>query len=177
MPPSSRAVDEAFSGRRTAKASDKGAGQHLKIDRLAIQKEYVDFRETVREEFEDAAARTALGVNGRIARDTEKLITDARASYGVALKEAYLPVLGRVGFTEARLRANLDALTDLTGDVSASAEAEGEGIQATGALDQSLKDLLKWTVKFKHRARREFKNQPAILSKLEIYREPVRFPA
>uniref|UniRef100_UPI003752E123 hypothetical protein n=1 Tax=Armatimonas sp. TaxID=1872638 RepID=UPI003752E123 len=77
-------AQNSFTARQTAIGEETAANLAVTEGRRAAYDRYVHFRETTRAEFRGQAERQALGVVGTIPVDTEKLLTQAKASYTAA---------------------------------------------------------------------------------------------
>ncbi len=159
--PRSRAGRSAIARQKDASAAVAGLEAH-------VGQAYVDFRETVRAVFPDAAARTGLGAQGKMPADTQKFLTAARASYQAALAAPYATTLAKYGFPEATLQAALRMLdTFAAGDVALE-QANGAAKAATQGRDGAFTALAAWVNKFKRLARVALRDQPGLAKQLGV---------
>jgi hypothetical protein len=158
----------AFTARQTALAAQKQAAAAVTGAETTAQHTYVDFRETARAVFTSSADRTALGLLGKVPADTQKFITQARASYTTAQTEAYQATLATYGFSAATIAAALATLDVFSDADKAHQSALGAATQATADRDAAVKELNAWVKQFTKIAGVALKNQPALAKKLGL---------
>lgn len=127
------ATQASFTLRQTAIGEETKANDAVSRARSAARSAYHDFRETVRAAFRGLAERQALGVVGTIPADTEKLLTQAKASYSAAGQAPYSTVLSGLGYGESGL-----ATAKTTADTLQSARATQESAR-TSAIAATTK--------------------------------------
>ncbi len=130
------------------------------------EKDYADFRVILRQSGLTAAQRTALGLDGKIPQDRQKLLTQLRASYTEARKPIYRATLDAEGYTIAALDALLASASLLDTRTASARQAIGDAQAATEARNRSTAALRRWSVGVKTRARRSLVDHPELLRQL-----------
>jgi len=113
-------------------------------------------------------ALTALGLLGKVPNDTQKSITQSRASYGTAQTEPYQATLATYGFPAATLAAALATLDAFSEADKAHQSAVSAATQATANRDAAVKGLYAWVKQFGKIAGVALKSQPALAKKLGL---------
>lgn len=160
------AAQNAFTLRQTAIGDETKANQAVATARLAARAAYDDFRETVRAAYKGRSERQALGVVGALPPDTEKLLTQARASYAAAAQAPYGAALSPLGYDAAGLaaaRATADALQTAR---AAQERAQGAAVAATDARNAAVKALREWMQVLQRLAKVALRTRPDLLGRL-----------
>jgi hypothetical protein len=164
-----QAAQSAFSARQQAIAAQREATAKVTEAWAKAQQAYSDFRDTARGIFKDPTAQGALGLTGKVLRDQEKFITQAKSGYEAALATpGYLSELAKYGFPESAIRsaqASLDAL--LTADAAQEA-AKAAATRATQTRDEAMADLDAWLSQFRAIAKVATRSRPDLAKKLGI---------
>ena len=138
------AAQAAFTARQTAMGNETRANQAVATARTAAYSAHYDFRETVRAAFRGQSERQALGVVGSIPADTERLLTQARASYAAAAQAPYHAVLSGLGYNDAGLSAAVATVTALQTARATQEAARSTAVAATAARNAAAKELKEW---------------------------------
>jgi hypothetical protein len=164
-----QAAQSAFAARQQAMSAQKDGTNKVTELAATAQQAYSDFRETARGIFKDPVALAAVGVTGKLARDREKFITQAKASYeGALANPGYLSELARFGFPEPAVRsaqATLDALVDAE---AAQEAGKASATRATKARDEAVEEMDGWMSQFRAIARVATRSRPDLAKKLGI---------
>lgn len=138
------AAQAAFTARQIAIGNETQANQAVATARTAAHSAHYDFRETVRAAFRGQSERQALGVVGTIPADTERLLTQARASYAAAAQAPYSAVLSGLGYNAAGLSAANATVTTLQTARATQEAARSTAVAATATRNAAAKELREW---------------------------------
>lgn len=116
-----------------------------------VRADYINFCVLARALFKNnPAARTALGIKGKLPRDFEQFIAHAQATYAAALATPeYLAVLSGRGFTADALEANAAALTAVVDTFTAWRAAYTAAARATAQRNAALYEMENWMQEFR----------------------------
>ena len=96
-------ADKKFDHRQVAIAAQLGKTSDVGTRFGEAEKVYVDFRETARTVFSDAAALKALKVSDAVPDALPNFLTDARSAYTTAKTAPYTTELAKKGYAPATL--------------------------------------------------------------------------
>jgi len=131
--------------------------------------EYSGYRQTVQAVTTfKASDRMGLGADGKMTRDTQKLVTNATAAYQAAQKEPYTELLSKRSYTVARLNNAIAALKTLTNYDNAYTGAKAVAKGTTSARDEAFDALSNWASEFRTNARLALEKEPVLLAKLGL---------
>ena len=160
------AAQTAFAARQMAMAALQAANAALQVADAAARRAYTDFRATARAVFTAPADRTALGLAGIAPKDTQKFITQARASYAAAQAAPYQAPLSTYGYPQTAIAAATAALDALAAADERQNAAAGAARQATADRDAAAKALTAWVSRFRQIAKVALRDRPALAQKL-----------
>ena len=122
---------------------------------------YVEFRTIARLALKTPAARTALGLPGRLPQDTREWMAHAHAAYTAALEmPEYLDALQTVNYPAERLTALLARLDALYDVLSIATRAKSEALRATQERNRAIAEMQAWYLHFKTIARFATRGRP-----------------
>ncbi len=156
----------AFTVRQTAMGDESKSNQAVTDARILARNAYFDFREIVRAAHRGQSDRQALGVVGTIPPDTEKLLTQARASYSAAGKPPYSTALSGLGYNPAGLTAALATLDVLHAARSLQETRRGVAVRATAVRNTAVKALREWMQTLKRVAKVALRARPDLQKQL-----------
>lgn len=156
------AAQETFTARQAAIAMQKEKKTELEKKIKKAKQTYTDFRETVRAVLPGLPDRGALGLNGKVPSDVQKLVTTARASYFTALEASFTTALGPYGWNTAAIKRAIAELDALSAAESAQKAAIGAAQQARAARDEAFDKLDAWMKQFRRIAKIALRDQPGL---------------
>ena len=162
------AAQTAFEARQSALGAKQTAVNALSAAGMAASERYTDFRGTARTSFTGQADRTALNLNGIVAKDRQKFITQARTSYNAAKTAAYAAQMATDGYDAATIQAALDELVALEQANVAQNTASGAAQSATANRNAAYKALLVYVRRLRGMARVALKKRPDLLGQLGL---------
>ena len=146
-----------------------GTAGALREQRDAVLEKVVDefkaYRTSAQNSF-PKTAHVALGANGRVPSDVQKLLTLVRSAYQTAQSAEYLPTLEKRKITGAVLLARLadaENLERLDGRFKA---ADQGSTTATKARNEAGDAMREWLIKFRKQAKSDLRRHPELLAKL-----------
>jgi hypothetical protein len=157
-------AQNSFTARQTAIGDETAANTAVTEGRKAAYDRYVHFRETTRAEFRGQAERQALGVVGTIPVDTEKLLTQAKASYTAAGQAPYSTALEDLGYDAAGRSAALATVTTLQTARATQELRRTAAIAATRNTD--AKTLREWMQALHRVTKASLRTRPELLGRL-----------
>ena len=156
----------SYTARQTAIGAETAANLAVTEGRRAAYDRYVHFRETTRAEFRGQAERQALGVVGTIPVDTEKLLTQAKASYTAAGQAPYAAALEDLGYDAAGRSAALATVTTLQSARATQEMRRTAAIAATATRNADAKTLREWMQSLHRVSKASLRNRPELLGRL-----------
>ena len=159
-------AQNSFTARQTAIGDETAANTAVTEGRKAAYDRYVHFRETTRAEFRGQAERQALGVVGTIPVDTEKLLTQAKASYTAAGQAPYATALEDLGYDAAGRSAALATVTTLQTARATQELRRTAAIAATATRNADAKTLREWMQALHRVTKASLRNRPELLGRL-----------
>ena len=159
-------AQNSFTARQTAIGAETAANTAVTEGRKAAYDRYVHFRETARAEFKGQAERQALGVVGTIPVDTEKLLTQAKASYTAAGQEPYATALEDLGYDADGRSAALATVTTLQTARATQEMRRTAAIAATATRNADAKTLREWMQSLHRVAKASLRTRPELLGRL-----------
>lgn len=163
-----QAAQTAFNQRLAAIGAVHEAKKARDVAWKAAKEEYTDFRGTVQAKYPDMATRRALGANGFVPADLQKLVTQATAAYQAARQDPYAGPLAKRSFTPERLEAAIAGLKTLTDLDNAYSAAEGEAGGMVDDRDNAVAKLQAWVREFRANAQFALKKHPNHLATLDL---------
>ena len=126
-----------------------------------VRLSFANFRKIAGGAFkDDAAAKSALKVTGRIPNDQQKFFSFADGAYENALKQPYITVLGKRGYTPDALAAERAKLTVLTAAIAGLRTAEDARKNTVSQRTAAVKAADRWWAEFSAVAEVATQNQP-----------------
>ncbi|WP_395088982.1 hypothetical protein [Armatimonas sp.] len=156
----------SYTARQTAIGDETAANLAVTEGRKVAYDRYVHFRETARAEFRGQAERQALGVVGTIPVDTEKLLTQAKASYTAAGQGSYATALEDLGYDAAGRSAALATVTTLQSARATQEMRRTAAIAATATRNADAKTLREWMQALHRVTKASLRNHPELLGRL-----------
>ncbi len=148
-----QAVQATLSNRQGAVAEQIGATLSVRAADQSARTAYKDFRKMAQVAFKQDAARTALGLSGRVLTDRARFIRQARASFEAALTPDYAPALARRGCPESVIRDGLARLDALVAADAAQLAAKAAAQQATADRQAAMRCVDDWFIEFRDTAK------------------------
>ena len=147
------AATGALAHRLMVMGHQMAATKQLNTANKAARTSYSDFRRMAQIVFKADAARTALGLSGRVPADRARFLRHARASFEAALTPDYAPALARRGVPEAVIRDGLARLDALVAADAAQLAAKAAAQQATADRQAAMRRLDAWFIEFRDTAK------------------------
>ncbi len=142
-------AQSAIHNRLVASAAQLETTQNVQIAKKSARVAYSEFRTIAQIVFKTDAARTALGLRGRIPADRARFLRHARASFEAALTPDFAPALARRGVPEAVIRDGLARLDALAAADAAQLAAKAAAQQATADRQAAMRRLDDWFIEFR----------------------------
>ena len=169
-----QAAQVAFTARQTAMSVGDATSTALEAADATARQSYTDFRETGRTVADasdgaagKAAARIALGLNGKVPANRQTFLPLARTSYA-AQQAPYAASFATYGYSETALNALVVSLDALEQAIRARDAAEAAAKEATRQRDGAFTALKAWLTSFKRIARVALRQSPDLLAKLGL---------
>jgi hypothetical protein len=159
----------AFAARSSAMSAQYYASQVLSGREAEARKAFIDFRIVARALFRsEAAASTALSLNGQMPTRRGELIALATAAVQNAQEEPYAQQLARFGYDEQGLARFGEAVNALQAADAVQNNAIGDAMTATVERDQAWSRLNEWMIRFRALAKATLRDQPDLYKLLEV---------
>jgi hypothetical protein len=144
------------------------ATKQVRVVNKAARTGYGDFRKMAQVVFKTDAARTALGLGGRVPADRARFLRHARAGFEAALTPDYAPALARRGFPESVIREGLALLDALVAADEAQIAARAAAQQATADRQAAMRRLDDWFIEFRDTAKIALRHRSDWVALLKI---------
>ena len=158
----------AYNARQMAIGVAKRSTENLGKMENEERKDFADYRETARAVFTNKTDWTSIGLNGVAAKDLQKFLTDAKASYTAGKTAAYTAALTKRGYSPAAIDAQLAGIKSVSDLSKTQAIALGAAQKATATRDAAFKALKTWVSEFRKIAKRALRQHPDLAAMLEL---------
>jgi hypothetical protein len=162
-----KAAMQAFIARQEADGQQIAATRDFAAADKTARTTYTKLRGFARSAFmNDAAAREALGLNGREPQDQQGFITAANALLEQGKLEPYAAKLAKKSVTPAKLADFAVKMEAWKVADQKQTDALSDVPDATARRDAAAKALFEWVAEYRQFARTQFKDHPGIARRL-----------
>jgi hypothetical protein len=162
-----KAAMQAFIARQEADGQQIAATRAFAAADKAARTTYTKLRGFARSAFmNDAAAREALGLNGREPKDQQNFITATNALLEQGKIEPYAAKLAKKTVTPAKLADFAVKMEAWKVADQNQTDALSDVPDATARRDAAAKALFEWVAEYRQFTRTQFKDQPGIIKRL-----------
>lgn len=156
-------LSQKFSARAEAIGIKRQAAAELMTREEKARSDYAAFRLIARTLFKSDSARSTLSIQGRVLKDRQKFIAEARTAYVNAALEPFLSELADYGYpseTISKLVTGLDEI--ITADKAQNAIIN-TAITATAERDTAANELREWIRRLRNVVKVVLKDHPKLL--------------
>jgi hypothetical protein len=157
---------DTFTKRQEAIGAEASANLAVSEARKKAYVAYNDFRETARVAYRSETERRKLGVIGTIPSDTEKLLTQARASLATAGQAPHSAIFNTLGYDAAGISSAMATIEVLHTTRIEQEQRRTAAIAATATRNDAATRLKQWMQDLKRIARVALRARPELLGRL-----------